>query len=308
MSEYTPRWAAPAALLGAVCMWGLTPTSTRYLVDAGFPPEHILLWRFLGGGLLSIVLIAIFSPRMPARRDMALAISLGLFGVLGFNVPLAFGINIIEGGIAALLLGLQPGLTALLAALLLGEAIGRRAVAGVGVALVGTALVALAGATGFDLSGRYLFGCGLVLSAAVAYAAYAVIAKPYLGARVPGPAVAMLGTTAALPFVAPFGLAGFSEALTGLDFEGWLAAVLLAAGASVFAPMLFNLGLSLGRASTAGIYLYLVPIFGATSSVILLGESLSALAVFGGALVVAGVMLASLPGSILRRVVPGMSR
>jgi drug/metabolite transporter (DMT)-like permease len=76
---------------------------------------------------------------------------------------------------------------------------------------------------------------------------------------------------------------------------------LLAAGASVVAPILFNLGLSLGRASSAGIYLYLVPVFGAVSSAVLLDERLSALTVGGGALVVLGVAIATLPGARLRR-------
>ncbi len=285
-------------------MWGLTPTATRFLVDASFSPEHILLWRFLGGGLVSIVIVVLFRPRMPARRDFPLALALGLFGVLAFNVPLAFGINIIEGGVAALLLGLQPGLTAVLASLFLRESIGPRAVVGVAIALSGTVLVALAGATGFALSGRYIFGCALILSAAVAYASYTVVAKPYLGERLPAPAVAMLGTTAALPFVAPFGISGFSGAVGSLDFEGWLAAILLAAGASVFAPILFNIGLSRGKASNAGIFLYLVPVIGAISSVVLLGERLSALAIVGGCLVIVGVMTASLPDRMIRRLIP----
>jgi drug/metabolite transporter (DMT)-like permease len=155
------------------------------------------------------------------------------------------------------------------------------------------------------LSGRYIFGCVLILSAAIAYATYTVVAKPYLGERLPAPAVAMLGTTAALPFVAPFGISGFSGAVGSLDFEGWLAAILLAAGASVFAPILFNVGLSRGKASNAGIFLYLVPVIGAISSVTLLGERLSALAIVGGCLVIVGVMTASLPDRMIRRLIPG---
>ncbi|MEZ4523851.1 MAG: DMT family transporter [Thermomicrobiales bacterium] len=307
MKSISPNWAAPLALLGAVSMWGLTPTSTRYLVDASFSPEHILLWRFVGGGILSAAIVGVFRPRFPSRRDMPLALGLGLFGVLGFNVPLAFGINIIEGGIAALLLGMQPGFTALMAALFLGESVSRRMIAGLAVALTGTTLVAFAGSTGLTLSGRYLFGCGLVLAAALAYASYTVTAKPHLGEKLPGPAVAMIGTTAALPFVAPFGADGFGAAMGSLGFEGWLAAILLAAGASVFAPILFNVGLSLGRATNAGIYLYLVPVFGAVSSVILLGESLSAFAIVGGLLVIAGVMIATFPRNLLVRFVPGVT-
>ena len=293
--------AAPAALLGAVMMWGLTPTATRYLVDTDFTPGHILVWRFLAGGILSVVIIAVSRPRMPARRDVRLSLALGLFGVLGFNVPLAYGINLIEGGVAALLLGLQPGLTAIFAGVFLREAVSRLVIAGLVISLLGTALVALSGPSGIDPTGRYLLGCALVLVAAVAYATYTVVAKPFLGERLPGPAIAMIGTTAALPFVAPLGASGFGSALGSLDVSGWLAAILLAAGASVFAPILFNLGLSLGQATSAGIYLYLVPVIGATTSVVLLGERLSAAAVIGGVLVIAGVIVATIPQSFDRR-------
>jgi drug/metabolite transporter (DMT)-like permease len=293
-------WAAPLALLGAVSLWGLTPTATRYLVEATFGPEYILVWRFAAGGLLSLAIIVLLRPAMPARRDVPLALALGLFGVLGFNVPLAFGIDIIEGGIAALLLGTQPGFTALLAVLLLREELARRMIVGLGIALGGTTLVALSGATGVTLSARYLAGCLLVLMASLAYAAYTVVAKPYLGERLPAPAVAMIGTTAAFPFVLPFGASGFTDAVAGLSIEGWLAAILLAAGASVVAPILFHVGLSLGRASNTGAFLYLVPVFGAVSSVVLLNETLRPLTVVGGVLVIAGVIVATFPFQTLR--------
>ncbi len=301
MTTSRPGWAGPAALLGAVTIWGLTPTATRQLVESSFSPEQILLWRFLAGGIISASIIFLFRPAMPRRGDFPLAVGLGLFGVLGFNVPLAFGINIVEGGIAALLLGTQPGFTAMLAAIFLREAISGRMVAGLFVALVGTTMVAVAGSTAVTISSRYLFGCLLVLIAALAYAIYTVIAKPYLGQRIPGPAVAMLGTTAALPIVLPFGAPGFGQALSDLSPGGWLAAILLSAGASVIAPILFNVGLSLGRASQAGTYLYLVPVFGAISSVILLGEHLSFLAIAGGAFIVLGVAVATVPSRVFQR-------
>ncbi|HLT21572.1 MAG TPA: DMT family transporter [Thermomicrobiales bacterium] len=301
MTGVRPGWVAPLALLGAVCLWGLTPPATRLLVEDSFSPAHILLWRFLAGGLLSLGIIAAFRPALPARRDFGLAIALGLFGVLGFNVPLAFGVDLIESGIASLLLGTQPGFTALAAALYLREHISGRMIAGLGIALAGTVMVAFAGATGVELTGGYVAGCMLVLLAALAYSVYTVVAKPHLGARIPPTSVALIGTTAAFPFALPFGASGFGDAIASLDLGGWLAAILLAAGASVFAPILFHVGLSLGRASNAGVYLYLNPIFGAVASVILLGEELPVLAALGGALVIAGVAVATLPTSLLRR-------
>lgn len=278
----------------------MTPTATRFLVEEAFGPEHILLWRFTGGGLLSLFIIGALRPRLPSRREMPRALALGLFGVLGFNVPLVFGVDRIEGGIAALLLGMQPGFTALFAVLWLREHIRPRMVVGLAIALAGTSMVALSGPIGVEVTTSYLIGCGLVLTAALFYALYTVTARPYLGDQIPAPAVAMIGTTAAFPIILPLGADGYFDALGSLSWEGWFAAILLAAGSSVFAPILYNVGLSLGTASRAGMFLYLNPVIGSVTSVIFLGERLSAVAIAGGALVILGVAVATLNLRALR--------
>jgi drug/metabolite transporter (DMT)-like permease len=48
-----------------------------------------------------------------------------------------------------------------------------------------------------------------------------------------------------------------------------------------------------------------VPVFGALSSAILLDEHLSALTITGGALVVLGVAIATLPRGLLRQITGG---
>src|SRR5690606_32155005 len=106
--------------------------------------------------------------------------------------------------------------------------------------------------------------------------------------------------TAAFPITLPLGARGYLDALAGLSWKGWLAAIVLAAGASVFAPILFNIGLSLGTASRAGMFMYLNPIIGAASSVILLDEKLSGAAIAGGALVILGVAAATVNPRALR--------
>jgi drug/metabolite transporter (DMT)-like permease len=294
------RWVAPVALLGAVCFWGLVPPSTRHVLEA-LTPAQILLWRFGAAGLVVTVLLLVTRPRMPDRAHMPRAIALGLFGILGFNVPIAFGINIIKGGIAAMLIGMQPVIIAVLAAILLHEVITARMVAGLAMALGGCALIALAGGGEAAFSGRYLFGCFLVLLGATCYATYSVLAKPFLGERIPAASVVILGTYFAIPVVAPIGYAGFFQGLGDLSITGWLAALLLGVGASVCAPILFNFGLSLGQASRAGSFLYLIPLFGLMSSAVLLGEQFTLPAIVGGALIILGVVLATLnPGTLTR--------
>lgn len=286
------RWVGTLAILGAICFWGLTPTATRALVSE-LNAGQILLWRFVGGTIFVLVLLITLRPRMPARRDLPLAVGLGLFGVLGFNVPVAYGIERVEGGIAAMIIGIQPLMLVVFAALRLKEELRPRTILGLVIALAGSILVAVSGNVGVELSAGYLFGCALVFFGATMYALYSVLAKPHLGERIPAPSIAMIGTSAALPFMIPVAGDGFIDALGELSVEGWLAALVLALGASVLAPVLFNIGLSLGRASDAGVLLNLVPAIGVISSVLLLGEELALTSIIGGSAIISGVAIAT---------------
>jgi drug/metabolite transporter (DMT)-like permease len=293
-------WAGPLALCGAVLFWGFVPTATRYLADT-MTPGNILLTRFSIGGLLVVLLFLIWRPPMPSRKNLPKAVALGLYAALSFNVPVAYGINIIEGGTAALLIGTQPIFIAVLAGIFLKEHVPRRMIAGLALALAGSITIALSAGGGFSLERRYLLGCALVLSASFLWSSYSVVAKPHLGPDLPAPSVAMIGTLLGLPVVVFLGADGFTDRLVELPPVGWVAVVLLACGASVAAPVLWNVGLSLGQASRSGLYLNLVPIFGVVSSVVLLGESLGLEVFIGGAMILVGISLATIPPSWISR-------
>lgn len=294
------QWIGPLALLGAVLFWGFVPTATRYLTET-FTPGNILLVRFSFGGALVILLFLIWRPPMPSRKQLPKAIALGLYAALSFNVPIAYGINIIEAGTAALLIGMQPIFIATLAGVFLKERIPPPMIAGLAIAMVGSVTIALAAGGGLNLDGRYLLGCGLVLSAAFLWSSYAVVAKPHLGPDSPAPSVAMIGTLLGLPLVLPLGVGGYTDRLAELSLVGWLAVLLLACGASVAAPVLWNVGLVRGQASRSGLFLNLVPVVGLIASVILLDESLGTVTIAGGTLILAGIGLASTPESVFQR-------
>jgi drug/metabolite transporter (DMT)-like permease len=297
------EWAGPLAVCGAVLFWGFVPTSTRYLADT-FTPGNILLTRFSFGAVVVILLYLAWRPPMPSRKNFPKAVALGIYAALSFNVPVAYGINIIEGSTAALLIGTQPIFIAVLAGIFLKEHIPRRMITGLLLALSGSAVIALAAGGGIRLEGRYLLGCGLVLSAAFLWSSYSVVAKPHLGPDLPAPSVAMIGTMLGLPFVVFLGADGFVDRLAELPPVGWFAVLLLSAGASVAAPVLWNVGLSLGQASRSGLYLNLVPIFGVVTSITLLGESLRTETFIGGAMILVGIGLATVPPGLVRRVSP----
>jgi drug/metabolite transporter (DMT)-like permease len=295
----TALWIGPVALLGAALIWGFVPTSTRHAVQF-LSPGNILLARFLMGALAAVILLGLLRAPMPPRHLLPRAVGFGLLGQLGFNVPLAYGIQYVQAGPVALISSLSPVFMAILAALLLRERVPLRVVVGLTLALAGTILVAVASGGEFSLSRAQAFGSLLILTSAVLWAVYSVIVKPWLG-PIPATSIPMLGSIAGLPLVLPVGMSGFTGALGSLDAVGWLAVAQFTLLASVTAPILWAVGLQRGQASQAGLFLYLVPLFGVASGVILLGEPLGIGTIVGGALILGGVLLATLSFSMLRR-------
>jgi drug/metabolite transporter (DMT)-like permease len=299
MAPRSALWIGPVALLGAVTIWGFVPTSTRHAVQF-LSPGNILLARFLMGAVAAVIILGLLRAPMPPRALIPRAIGLGLLGQLGFNVPLAYGIQHVEAGTVSLISGASPVFMAILASLLLSERIRARVVVGLGLALAGSALVAVASGGEVALTRDQMVGSLLILLSAVLWAVYSVVVKPWLG-PIPATSIPMLGSLAGLPIVLPLGYSGFAGSLGQLDAVGWLAVAQFTILASITAPILWAIGLQRGQASQAGLYLYLVPLFGVASAALLLGEPIGAGTIAGGVLILGGVLLATLSVSMLRR-------
>jgi drug/metabolite transporter (DMT)-like permease len=287
------RWIGPACLLGAAIIWGFVPTSTRHVVQT-LTPGNILLARFLVGAIAAVILFWAFKAPMPPRELIPRAIFLGLLGQLGFNVPLAYGIQHVEAGTVALISGMSSVFIAALAVPLLGERLQARVVVGLLLALSGSVFVTVMSGGELSLTRDQAFGSLLILLSATLWAVYSVIVKPWLG-RIPPTSIPMLGSIAGLPLMIPIGLAGFASGLGELEWTGWLGVAQFTITASVIAPILWAVGLQRGEASRAGLYLYLTPLFGVIISAILLDEPITVGTIAGGGLIVAGVALATLP-------------
>lgn len=298
-------WIGPACLLGAALIWGFVPTSTRYVVQT-LSPGNILLARFLVGALAAIILIRLFHAPMPQRTLLPRAVALGLLGQLGFNVPLAFGIQRVEAGTAALISGLSSVFIAALAVPLLGERLKANVVVGLVLALVGSVVVTVLSGGELSLTRDQALGSLLILLSATLWAIYSVIVKPWLG-TIPPTSIPMLGSIAGLPLMIPIGASGFASGLGALTWTGWLGVAQFTMTASVVAPILWAVGLQRGEASRAGLYLYLTPLFGVIVSAVLLDEPITVGTIAGGGLIVAGVVLATLPPLSRRRLAPMMA-
>ena len=202
----------------------------------------------------------------------------------------------LPAGLAALIGGFQPLLTALLARPLLGEAVGRRRWLGVGLGFVGAALVLLTGLGRPDGIPPWplLVCCGGVIGLT-----FGTIVQKRL------PAGADLRANAAIQFIAagivtlPMAVLlehpDFHFGVTDWVPQVWLGMLWAVLGLSVGAISLLLLMIRRGAVSAVASMFYLVPPTAALIAYAVFGERLVGLQIAGMLLAAGGVALASRP-------------
>ena len=272
-------------LLTALVMVAFAANSVlnRLAVGAGeIGAVEFALIRLLAG---AVVLLALVAIRGRGWRGATVAGVAGL-AVYLFGFSLAYGH--LDAGTGALILFGVVQVTMFGGALLSGEAVPMRRWAGAGLALVGLAvLVAPAGGawTGFAAMAAAGLGWGIYsLAGRGARDALAATAGNFALALIPAAGVALV-VGVEFGAVTPWGvvLAVLSGAVTsGLGYALWYA-VLPALGAA-----------------RAGVAQLTVPLIAAAGGAALIGEGVGLRFALAAALVLGGVLLASLPRAALK--------
>lgn len=167
---------------------------------------------------------------------------------------------------------------------------------GVALTILGVALTATHGDLSRILSLAVNFGDGLVLLACVVWAVYSLSLRyrpstDWLSFLVATCAGAVIGS---LFYQAVFGggLAVVPQSLGNITWQGWLIALYTIVFPSVLAQMFYVRGVELIGPNRASLFINLIPFFGATGSILLLGERLEAFHFIAGALIITGIVLA----------------
>ena len=256
-------------------------------------PSTLILLRMAFGALTLAVYVALTGKHLRALRRYVLP--LALLGAVNTAVPfflIAWGQQYIDSGLASIFNASAPLFTALFA---LGYDRSQRAtgsrLAGILIGFTGVVLL-----VGFELTGgeRAVLGGLAVVAASACYG----LGGLYAGRRfngVPPSLVALGGLAWSTLFVAPVGLAQAST-------PGWdaLLAVLYLGVAATGIAYLLYFGLIAGAgASKAVLVTYLVPALALVYGAVFLDEEVTAVALAGLALVLAGVALGT--GAVGRR-------
>lgn len=139
-----PRSAAaqlPAVLILGL-FWGLNWPTVKFLLQE-LPPVTLRAWAFpCAAILLALIAKATGQPLTPRRSELPRIAIAGLLVVFGFNVMTSIGQTLTETSKAAIIAYTMPALTAVLAALFLGERLTGRRVLALALGMAGIGVLA----------------------------------------------------------------------------------------------------------------------------------------------------------------------
>jgi drug/metabolite transporter (DMT)-like permease len=287
------RLGAPALF---VLLWSTGFVGAKYGLPYAEPFTFLGVRLLVAGALLGLLAVALRSAGMPARAQYGRAAVVGLLLHAGYLGGVFYAISLgIPAGVSAVVVSLQPVLTAVLATRVLGEHPTRRQWLGLALGILGVALVvgpglAAAGGPGTAYSTTGVVACLVALGSGTAGTVY----QKRHGDGIPlvwGTAVQYAAAAAVL-----FAIAAATEEMTirwTAEFVAafvWLVLVL-----SLGAVLLLLLLLRRGTAAGVSSLYYLVPPATAVEAYLLFGERVSPLSLVGIAVTALGVALVVVP-------------
>lgn len=280
------RGGAVLAVAVGGALIGLAPIAIR-LSEIG--PNATNLWRFIFALPILAVWAAVSRP-VPTRSQTLWLVLGGL--LFGLEISLwAIALNLTTVTNATLLVNLTPVFAALFGWLWLKERLSAPILAGGAVALIGAVTLALARAqTGggpAETPEHGWVGDSISLLGALFYAAYLMIVRA-LGKNVSVGAVMFWATLAAASVAAVMSFS-LGEVMLPQTWIGWALVIGLGLFVQVGGQGLIAYGVGRLPIVVSTVLLWMQPLVAAALSWLLFDEALSAVALFGAALVLAGI-------------------
>lgn len=263
-------------------------------IAADIPPIALAFWRWA----VAAILIAPFAWRH-LRTDLPRVVGswrimllLSALGISVFNTFLYIGAHTTTAINLVMLQTSMPLFVVMATYVVFGERVTGRQAAGILVSLAGTLTLTSHGDPGLLARLEFKPGDLWMLAAVVSYAIYTALLRlrPDVHALsfafssfVVGAALLMPFYIAETAFVAPMPVSW--NALLAIGYVSILA--------SILAYMAFNRTVELVGANTAGLVVYLIPVFGIVLAVLLLGERLEPFHGLGIGLIAVGLWLAT---------------
>lgn len=278
--------------LMVMAIWGFNFVVTRLALDH-YPPMLLVALRFM---LAALPCLLIPRPEVPLLRMIGIGSGMFVAQYAFLYLALAMGF---PAGLSSVALQIQAFMTILLAALVLGEHPSARQIAGTLIAFAGLGTIAIATSN----SGIPLVASLLILASALGWAFGNVLMRG-AGQYDTLSMIVWLSLVPPLPMLAiSLVFEGYGPVLTALASTTWYSFALLAFISLVSTLLGFGIWgylLKTYPASMIAPLTLLVPITGAGSAALFLGEQFGVWRMAGMALVLAGLAFVAVPDKWLR--------
>jgi len=275
-------------------LWAGAFALTDIAVESMTPAWSVSIRMLVSAAVLAPLMI-IKRERFPHSKQMwGWLTALALCGDLIPFFLLSWGIALIDSGLAAILVGVMPLITLLLARIFVpGETLTAMRIAGFATGLIGMIIVIGPNAlTATSEDGIPLLGEILVLGAAFFFAVNAIVARRAPPAPLYTKACLTTGLAGVLMF--PLAWAQAPLEISTISTNSWAAVIILGALPVGYATVVYFRIIESAGPSFMAMTNYLVPVLALALGVIFLDETVTFHALAGLAVILGGIALAEL--------------
>jgi len=286
---------AAGALLLAILIWASNSIMVK-MVLREITPLTLTWLRFLLAAAFYLPFAAATWRRAPryTPREWALLVGAGVALVPVFSLTLYWALIYTSVANTALVRMTEPAWVLLLGAVLLGERATRRQLAGLALAVVGTASLVLLGRQPSVSGDHHMLGMAFMVANSLAWVTYILCCKNLLlRHRVTQVTVhaALAGSAVLFLVTGPTHAASVAREAAAMSPFAWSLVVAMALIVTIGSNQLFSYGLQRVTAGAAAAYSYLTPVLAAVLAWLFLGEPITAVVVVCGVVIAAGVYL-----------------
>lgn len=292
LSKYMNDSFVFSLLFLVAIIWGVGFPISKMGIDY-IPPFTFAFLRFLITSILfSVILIPKYRYILKDTKENFFILSLmALSGFAAYNFFYLYSLKLTLVSNSALIVAFNPALTTLLAVFILKEKINLVMIAGIIISLLGVIFIISHGS--LEIIEKLEFNTGdlFMIVATFLWAIYSVAGK-ILMKKLPFLEVTGISTILGTIYLAPFALfESGNKNLFSYPVIAWASVLYMAIFATFFGFSIWYKGIERFGAAKTSIFVNLVPVFGVTASIILLHEKITASAIIGGLLVIAGVII-----------------
>ena len=283
-----------AALTLTALLWSTNFIIGRAVRDDVSPAAlNFLRWAIALLILVPITLRDLQAHRATLMRHWKLIALLGFTGIAAFQTLGYVALTTTTALNTILLLALAPLAIVALSWLALGERVTRVQALGLGISLVGAAVLILHGDPATLAEMRFNAGDLWMLLAVVLWAVYSVLLRRR-PAEVPPLALHTMSVAAGTLWMLPvFGWQATHGSALPSSTAAWMAVGFIAVFSSALAHALWVRGVATIGPNRAGVFIHLIPVFGAVLAITFLDEELAPYHAAGAALALCGIVLTS---------------